>query len=41
MAAWLQAHNGIADSDQDPLEDRIITLWEKVGKEVAAAELEG
>ncbi len=41
MAAWLQAHNAIENSDLDPLEDRLIALWEKVGREMAGASLEG
>lgn len=29
IAAWLEAHGGLPDSDADPEEDRLVAAWEK------------
>jgi len=37
LVAWLDASGGVADSDADPLDDRIINGWRRM---VDAAEAE-
>ncbi len=31
MAAWLDAHDGVAKAETDPFDDRLISAWEKYG----------
>jgi len=36
VIGWLRAHGGFENSDMDPFEDRLITLWVKLGEELMA-----
>ncbi len=34
---WLDAQNAIANSDDDPLEDRVIEAWRRLSEEMVQA----
>jgi hypothetical protein len=40
MAAWLDAHGGVAKADTDPFDDRLISAWEKSGLALAKEKIE-
>lgn len=37
IVAWLDAHGGLPDSAADPLDDRLIAAWHRLGGEMERA----
>jgi nucleoside-diphosphate-sugar epimerase len=37
MTAWLRANDGIANSDSDPFDDRLIAHWQRLGGDITSA----
>jgi nucleoside-diphosphate-sugar epimerase len=40
MTVWLQANHAIQNSDEDVFDDRLIALWQKLGRDIIAASIE-
>ena len=40
IMAWLDSQGSLPNSDDDPFEDRLIAAWERLGGELAGAQLE-
>lgn len=36
MVAWLDAHGGVENCDDDPFDDRLIAAWEQMGVQMSA-----
>jgi hypothetical protein len=40
MTAWLQANHALGNSDEDPFDDRLIALWQKLGRDILESSIE-